>query len=670
MSTTPIILKPGIDTTRTPLLNEGGFSACNLVRFFEGIVQKLGGWARLTSQPIIGTARGMHAFVDLKSNAYIAVGTEQVLQLFIAGTMNDITPVRRTSNLTNPFATVANSPTVTVKDPAHSANVGDWVDVATATYVGGLVLQGLYQVQSVIDANTYTITAPTPATTPVAAGGTTFQFTFTQNSNLATFTLGNAVFTNGQSILVYVPVSFGGVTVQGPQTVIVAGSQNEITLSQSSTATGTVSENGGQVQLLYLLGAQLDSLESFVYGVGSFGVGPFGEGTGLPVGAIFAVRQWSLDNFGQNLVGTPTGGALYQWLPPLAYNNRASAVASAPQFNTGIFVAMPQQQIVAYGSDGGGFQDPMLVRFSNVGDYTSSTAWTATATNQAGSFRLTDGSRIVGGMQGPQQGYLWTDTALWTMNYVGFPLVYGFNKVGTNCGLASQRGAALVAGRLVWIGYKGFWEYGPNGVVPLPCPVWDKVFGSGGADPAWVSNIFAFPNSDFTEVAWFYPTIGDNGLPTRYVKVNLTSNVWDYGTLTRTAGIDSSAVARPVSADGPNGLLQQHEVAIDADGAAMPSFAETAWFKLKGGSQYIFVERLLPDFFFSAGGACYVTVSVTDYPDDAVRTYGPFLCTGKTEHVLPRCRGRLAKLKFDFSPLGSFARLGAILAVTAPAGSR
>jgi hypothetical protein len=392
---------------------------------------------------------------------------------------------------------------------------------------------------------------------------------------------------------------------------------------------------------------------------------------------VFLLREWSLDNFGQILIANPKGGALYSWLPPVAYNNRAAIIPGGPQFSQGCFVAMPQEQIVSFGSDAGGFQDPMLVRFCDVGNFVGAAAWTASATNQAGSFRLTRGSRIVGGMQAGQRGLLWTDVGLWTMNYIAPPFIYGFDEIMSGCGLIAMRAAGFVAGKVVWPSYKGFFMYDGNSVSPLPCEVWSQLFDN--IDPQYINALHAFPNSDFNEIAWHFPTLGSGGVPNAYINLNVgmlnagypPDQCWDFGMLTRTAGIDRSGVGPPIAADGPNGLLQAHETSADANGAAMPSFAETGWFKLSGSDDAIYLDRLIPDFIGSVGWKVAITVFLIEGESptaSTLRTYGPFNASAAVEHLIVEGRGRFIKLRFDFSALGSFARIGSLIQQSAPAG--
>ena len=664
MGISPIMLRPGVDVEKTPMLNEGGISASQLVRFFNGLLQKLGGWSRISNTALTGICRGLHPWLDLASNQYIMAGTNYLLQLWTAmGTIYEITPVAHTSAaLVNPFATVINTPTVTVTDAVNHPAVGDYIYIATAANVGGLKLQGLYKVLTLPSPTKYTFNAGANATATVPAGGTTFSFTSAAASSIITFSLGTSVFVAGGTILVYVPTALSTLTLSGSYTLL-----SPTTFDAGSAAAGidTKSENAGNVEILYLLGASPDPADPYTYGNGNYGFGSYGFGQGPTI--AFYLRQWSLDNWGQIGIASPFNGAIYQWQPPVAYNNRATIVPVAPQFSVTVFVAMPQQQMVSLGSDGGSFQDPLLIKWSDVSDYSSPTSWTPLATNQAGSFRISSGSRIVGGFQASLQALVWTDIELWSMRYIQPPFVYGFNKLGTGCGLIAMRAAAELGGQVIWAGHKGIYQFNGQTVSPLPCSVWDFFYDN--KDDAYDNAITAASNSDFNEWALYFPTLGSAGVNTSYIKYNTVSGVWDYGTLTRSAWIDRSDVAPEVGTD-ENAFLQAHETSNDADGAVMDSWAETAWFKLAEGMLYINWDRLIVDFIISSGGTVKVTVYVTDYPSGPIKTYGPFSVTSSTEYVVVRARGRLGKIRVESNDIGTFWRLGQLLSQGSPAGRR
>lgn len=664
MGISPIMLRPGVDVEKTPMLNEGGISASQLVRFFNGLLQKLGGWSKLSLTALTGICRGLHPWLDLSSNQYIMCGTNYLLQLWWAttGDIYDITPVSATSAaLVAPFTTTLSSSIVTVTDAVNHPAVGDYVYIATTAYVNGIVLQGLYQVLTTPTGTTYTINGGTNAT-GAGPGGTTFSFTTSAASSIINVTLGAATLTTGEEILVYVSTVVDVVTLAGNYTMLTPTTFDGGIVA---AAPATVSENGGNVEILYLLGAYPDPSSPYTYGSGAYGRGPYGYGQGPTI--PFYLRQWSLDNWGEIGIANPQNGPIYQWQPPVAYNNRATVVTVAPAFSTAVLVAMPQQQLVSLGSDGGAFQDPLLVKWSDVSDYSSPTSWTPLATNQAGSFRIPSGSRIVGAFTGSLQILIWTDIELWSMVYEQPPFVYGFNKIATGCGLIALRATAELGGQIVWASHKGLFQFNGQSVSPLPCAVWDFFYNN--KDAAYDNAITAGPNSDFNELGIYFPTLGSTGENTSYIKYNTVSNVWDYGTLTRSAWIDRSDVAPEVGVD-ENSYLQAHETSNDADGTAMVSWAETAWFKLAEGMLYINWDRLIVDFILSSGGSVEVTVFVADYPNSAVKTYGPFTVTSTTEYVVLRARGRLGKIRVESNDIGTFWRLGQLLSQGSPSGRR
>lgn len=663
MGISPIMLRPGVDVEKTQMLNEGGISASQLIRFFNGLLQKLGGWSKISLTALTGICRGLHPWLDLSSNQYIMAGTNYLLQLWTAtGTIYDITPLEGTSAaLVAPVTTVLGSKIVTITDVVNHPAIGDYIYYATAVYVNGVTLQGLYQVLSLPSPTTYTIQAATAAT-GAGVGGTPFQFTTSAGSSIITVSLGAAVLTTGQSILVYVPTLVDIITLSGTYTML---SPTTFDSGTVAAAPATVSENGGNSEILYLLDASPDPANPYTYGSGLYGLGAYGFGQGPTI--PFYLRQWSLDNWGEVGIASPTNGPIYQWQPPVAYNNRATLVNVAPAFSACVVVAMPQQQLVSLGSDGGSFQDPLLVKWSDISDYSSPTSWTPLATNQAGSFRIPSGSRIVGAITGSLQILIWTDIELWSMRYIQPPFIYGFNKLGTGCGLIALRGVAEMGGQIVWASHKGIFQFNGQNVSPLPCSVWDFFYNN--KDAAYDNAIAAGPNSDFNEMGIYFPTLGSAGMNTSYIKYQTVAGVWDYGTLTRSAWIDRSDVAPEIGVD-ENAYLQAHETSNDADGAAMTSWAETAWFKLAEGMLYINWDRLIVDFILSDGGTVQVTVFVADYPNSAVKTYGPFTVTSSTEYVIVRARGRLGKIRVESNDIGTFWRLGQLLSQGAAAGRR
>jgi hypothetical protein len=300
------------------------------------------------------------------------------------------------------------------------------------------------------------------------------------------------------------------------------------------------------------------------------------------------------------------------------------------------------------------------------------TVWIATAINQAGSFRLPRGSKIVGGLQGPQYGLLWTDLGLWAMSYVQPPLVYGFNEISEGCGLISMRAMCILGVDIFWMSFNGFFVYSGGTVSPIPCDVWDILFQN--CNFSQQDKICLGANSHFTEFFVFYPSNTGTGENDSYIKCTKMPDrlLWDYGTLIRTAWFDQSIFTgnNPLGVDGA-GLIQQHESGNDADGTALVSSITSGWFKISDGSLYIYLDRMIPDFVLLNNCNILITVYIADYPDATPSVYGPFTVSQASTYINIRGRGRLARIQISGSgDLGTFWRLGELLYLASPAGKR
>lgn len=635
--------------------------------------------------PVASATTNTVTFASATTGAMTVAGTVSAgdaLSVISSGSREIITPRTTDQSVAVSADTTAGSSTVQITATASYVDDYDSVYIKTHISVGGLILFGVYQASYVDGINQYLIAAhdalgnPQAATSTVTAGGAVAVFDFLTGEATATVTLADHGFLAGDTFPVLVPLTAAGVTVYGNCFIrdVVSSSQFVIQLDRTATSTTTVSINGGNAYYEYF-NAPGPTPTGTGYGVGGYGVGGYGTGvapTNLNVGNPISATDWSLDNWGDILLSCPVRGQIYEWRPGVGAT-RASLVPNAPVINDGMFIAMPQRQVVAWGSTFNGIQDPMLIRWSDVNDYNS---WIDLPANQAGSYRIPKGSRIVGCIQGPQQGLVWTDLALWAMQYVGPSYVYQFSEIGNGCGLISRRAATSMNGVVYWMGQSQFYRLSGGGVEAIPCPVWDVIFQD--LDTSNLDKIRIAANSRFAEIAWYYPTIGNGGEVSRYVKYNTTLNVWDFGELSRTAWINESVLGAPIGS-GPSipadeeRFIYQHETSTDADGQAMHSYFRTGYFSISDGEYKTFVDQVWPDmkwgYYDGAQNADLgLTFYVTDYPTSADRLYGPYQITSSTNYLTPRFRARLVSIHLDSNTIGSFWRIGGMRYRYAPDG--
>jgi hypothetical protein len=479
-------------------------------------------------------------------------------------------------------------------------------------------------------------------------------------------TLSDHNYVVGDTFPALVATTVGGITIYGNYIVndVLSSSVFVISGSTIASATTTGFENGGQARYVYYKG--IGPLPAGTgYGIGPYGIGGYGTGVaptlsgGTPITAV----DWTLDNWGEILIACPLNGPIYAW-SPTAGDPNAIVIPEAPSVNEGIFVAMPQRQIIAWGSTTNGIKDPLLVRWCEVENYNQ---WIPTIINQAGSYRVPKGSRIVQGIQAGQQGLIWTDLGIWAMQYAGPPYVYQFNELGNGCGLIGRKAATSINGVAYWMGQSQFFRLSGNGVEPIRCPIWDVVFQD--LDTTNLDRIRVAANSRFGEITWYFPTYGNSGENEGYVKYNFILEQWDYGFnsaanpyVARTAWINESVLGPPIGA-ALNNYIYQHETSTDADGAAMVSYFQTGYFVLSDADVKMFIDQVWPDMKWGYyGGAqsanILLTFYVTDYPGQTPLVYGPYTLTQVTTYITPRFRGRLVSIRVESNEVGSFWRLG------------
>lgn len=734
------------------MLLRAGVSISSLIRYKDALVQKYGGWTRYYLFQLSGTIRDLHGWQDLTQTDHLAVGATTGLSVITNGSIQNVTPQQFTTNPVPDISTVLNSSVVSITDPnVQNVTIYDAVFFNVPISIGGIILDGLYQITSITGTSSYTVDAGQNATSTVTnpsvtnaitpAGNNTLHFASTpawvtanllaydlssptvipvgttvQSATASTVVLNNNVTgtgvgaadqitfasipifetimggstvtvhllahhitTPGGSVFFAVSTTGNGVTISGNYIVLTVVDANQFTIQANAAATvsGSFPMNGGNLQLIYNI-ALGPSQPGAGYGLGQYGLGAYGFGTGstsVQTGTPISATDWTFDNWGEILIACPENQGIYQFDPTGGFLN-ASIIPNAPPRTSGIFISTTQQILIAYGAaiegDLGYVQNPLLVQWSAVGDYTN---WAPSAANQAGDFVVPLGSRIMAGTAVGASNLILTDLDAWAMNYIGPPLVYGFTKIGAGAGAVSSHAVQQLRGGVYWMGQSNFYLYNGSNVAVIPCPVWDAVFQN--LNQSFTHNIRAMPNTPFSEVGWLYPSAAStSGECDSYVKVNITepNAPWDYGPLPRTAWIDQTVLGPPIGAS-TSGLIYQHETSPDADGAPLTASFTTGFFYIAEGEDFAYVDQILPDFKWgtfsgSPNAQIQLTFNVTNYPGDTPTSYGPYTVTQATQYVSVRFRGRLMSITVASADLGSFWRIGLIKYRFSPAGRR
>ena len=539
-----VSLKPGINREGTRYSTEGGYYDGDKIRFRQGLPEKIGGWLRISETTFEGVARSLHNWVTLGDQNLIGVGTHLKFYIENVGNYNDITPLRSTVTLSNPFTTTAGSAVVTVTDANGGYKNGDYVTFSNVSTVGGLDLNGEFNVSltAVSAANTYTITADSAASSSATGGGASVSAAYQIN-------VGNAF---------------------------------------STPITG--------------------------WGAGTWGQGSWGFG----VSSTTEVRFWSQSNFGEDLILGHRGGELFYWDATNGVETRAVLVSSragasdVPVVQNLILVSDISRFVFCFGTNeiGSTTLDPTLLRWS---DQENAENWTPSATNQAGSLRLSRGTEIVAASQARQEVLVFTDYSLYSLQYVGAPAVWTANVVGENISISSQNAVGYANGVAYWMGKDKFYKYDGR-TSPLKCDVRRYVFNDFNTEQ--YSQVFSGTNESFHEVWWFYCSSSATNID-RYVIYNYLEDIWYYGTLARTAWLDSGLRDNPLAATYDNNLVD-HESGIDdnqgSSTAAITAYIESSEFDLDDGHKFMHVNRVIPDVSFDGSTATSPVVTMTLKP--------------------------------------------------------
>ena len=623
--------KAGINKEETDYSNEGGWVDGNFIRFRKNRAEKIGGWVKYSTSAFLGIARALHQWISLSGTRLTGIGTTLKYYIESGGTYTDVTPIRKTSTNSITFAATNGSSTITATDSSHGAVDNDFVTISGAVSLGGLitaaVLNQEYQILTTPTANTYTFTAKD---------------------------------TDGDTV----------------------------------TANASDSGNGGSgVDGLYQINVGLDDyVQGTGWGIDGWGAGTFGSSGSLD--ANNQLRLWTHDNFGEDLIINPRAGGIYKWVENDGLTTRAvvlsgiSGANKVPTLGLQVITSETDRHLIVLGADPldssndrTGVIDPMFIAFS---DQEDSLEFEPKTTNSAGSLRLSSGSLIVGGLKARQEVLIWTDTSLYSMNFIGPPLTFAINLINEGAGLVGPKACVNAPSGVFYMSKQGFYFY--NGAVQkIPCSVQEYVFED--LDQSQSHKCHVALNSEFSEVWFFYPSTEDGTKEiSRYAMYNYEENLWSIGSLVRYAWVDSGIQNKPqaTGVSSSEYYLYDHESGYNNDTDPMDNvYIESADLDFGDGEQFAFIKRIIPDIKFvnasgtSPNGAVNIVLKNRNFNGESLSTSSTNQITSTTNESYVRARGRQFVLRFESDDDDSTAnrkdykwRLGSTRLDVQPSGRR
>jgi hypothetical protein len=612
-------IAPGIDKQNTEYGAEGRWVDSDNVRFRYGLPEKIGGWEKVTSDALVGATRAILSYSALNGVKYAIYGTNKKLYAYSEGNYADITPTRSTgTGNITDFATTSGSTTVTVTDSSHGALIGDFVTIAS---VSG------------------------------AVGG------------------------------------ISAANLQGEFEVLTVPNANTYTIEAKAAASS--STNGSTANATYQLntGAAV-SLFGYGWGAGTWSTSTWNtsrEGLTGGEGVLLQSAKWALDNWGEDVLALQFDGGLFYWDTSDGLTSLATTteVSGAPTKSRFMIVSGDDRHVICLGTETTigqtATQDNMFIRWS---DQESTSDWTPTATNTAGSFRLTDGNQIQTATRSRGAVMIWTDTALYAMQFIGAPLTFGFKQIGSNCGAVGINAAVDVSGNSFWMSNDSFFIY-DGAVKKLPCTVQDFVFDDINKNAQ--QDVFCAANSNYNEVMWFYASANSDQID-RMVTYNYAENLWYVGTLARTSWSDYGVYPVPYATQFKStdttatistitGLkagrtfVFLHETGTEDDGSAMANHIESGDIDIADGDNFMSVSRFIPDF-KNLTGTADVTLKTRPYPSGNQTSHGSFDVTTSTTKVNTRIRGRQVAVRISSDAVGDKWRYGTMRLDIRPDGMR
>jgi hypothetical protein len=705
---------PGFNKQLTESQAEGQWIDGDNVRFRYSTPEKIGGWLQLGENDMTGAARAMHHIVNRSGNKFSIIGTNRILYAYTGGVFYDIHPIRATTTLSSCFTTTYDSDVVSIAfSSGHGLVAGDiifldnFTTITNSNYTATDFNDKKFMVTAVTNSTTITITMPSNETGSGASssGGIRVQ---------AYYSVGPAEQAPGFG---YGLGQWGG-TVSGEAVTSLNGGINAITttvvLSDASlfpsSGTNFVQIESEEISYTGITGSTLTGVTR---GVRNTTAASHSNGATVTNSSDYVAwgeaasgdlvidpGLWSIDNFGDKVIALIHNAQAFEWNSNAANAaaTRATIISGAPTASRTMLVSTPDRHLVFFGTEttigDPTTQDDMFIRFSDQEDINT---YTPTAVNTAGTQRLADGSRIVGAVRGRDAIYVWTDTSLFTMRFIGPPFTFGFAQVGTNCGLIGQNAAIEVDGAAYWLSDNGFFKYSGN-LETMICLVEDYVFDDINTTASQLINVGL--NNLFSEITWFYPTnsseVVNRSVTYNYMESTSQRPIWTTGSLARTTWVDSAVFGLPhgtsYNATGTSydvvgntegaTTYYQHETGTDqVKSAATTTIAaniESGDFDispqqgLEGDGDYIMkIRRFIPDF-LSQTGNTQVTLNLKDYPNStqASSPLGPFTIDSTTTKVDTRARARLVSLKIANTGTAQDWKLGSFRLDIQPDGRR
>lgn len=713
--------RPGINREGTDYSNEGGWYACDKVRFRSGFPEKIGGWIRLSNDTFLGVCRAMWNWVTLNGSNLLGVGTNLKYYIEQGGDYNDVTPIRDTfthasiPTTDNCIVTTNGSNLITVNYPDYGGVSGDFVVISGATAVGGISADELNSEHQItyVDTDTFTFRVTSSATSTATGGGATITMAFQINTGLDVYITGTGWGAGTWP-------SYINTTLTNPFTATATGIQ-VLTVTQTAHGLTTgdyvffrsIASNPCGINLVILQKAfqvNVTGLNTYTIDISSITastttstaasggtvsvstpVAPVrGWGAAAAVGIGQQLRLWTNDNFGEDLLIAPRNGSIYYWDATTGITTRAQLLNDVSTFNgyQGQFVPNTTNQIIgssiqrfaiAFGAnpydplDANNAFDPLLVRWS---DQENPFEWVPAATNQSGEYRLNIGSYIMCARSTRQEILVWSDAAIYSMQYLGPPYVWGFQLLQDNVTIMSPNATITINNVTYWMGTDKFFMYSGR-VETLPCAVWQYVFDDINKDQSF--QVFAGSNEGYSEVWWFYCSNGSNTVD-KYIIYNYLERTWAYGSMNRTAWLDSGLRQYPMAAYDAGHKILYHEANVDDVSGLSPvpieAFIQSSDFDIGDGHNFGFVWRILPDITFNGSNTNQPKVTMTvrprrnsgspyglaDRPEVAsTQNYtnrGTYDVQDFDGQVYTRLRGRQMSFRIESSALGVAWQLG------------